>query len=131
MSVYNMAKKIFTYRGKKLDELKLLSVKELAQLFPSRQRRKLNRGLSENEVNFLNKLKKKDGVKTHLRDMIIFPEMVGKTIKIHSGKEHVPILIQEEMIGFYLGELVLTRKRVGHTGPGVGATKSSSGATKR
>ena len=126
-----MAKKIFTYRGKKIDELKTLSMKELAELFPSRQRRKMKRGLSDNEKNLLDKLKKKDGVKTHLRDMIVLPEMIGKTIKIHSGKEYIPIVIQEEMISYYLGELVQTRKRVGHSGPGVGATRSSSGATKR
>jgi small subunit ribosomal protein S19 len=126
-----MAKKIFMYRGKTIEELKSLSMKDLASLFPSRQRRKISRGLSDSEKNLLAKLKVKDGVKTHLRDMLVFPEMVGKTIKIHSGKEYVPIVIQEDMIGYYLGELVMTRKRVGHTGPGVGATRSSSGATKR
>lgn len=126
-----MAKKIFTYRGKTLEELKTLSVKELSDLFPSRQRRKIKRGLSDNEKKFIEKLRNKNNVKTHLRSMIVFPEMVGKTIRIHSGKEYVPITIQEEMIGYYFGELVLTRKRVAHTGPGVGATRSSSGATKR
>lgn len=126
-----MAKKIFTYRGKKLDELRTLSIKELAELFPSKQRRKIKRGFSDNEKSFLLKLKNKDNVKTHLRDMIVLPEMVGKTIKIHSGNEFVPITIQEEMIGIYFGELALTRKRVGHTGPGVGATRSSSATTKR
>ena len=126
-----MAKKIFTYRGKRIEELKILSMKELAEIFPSRQRRKMKRGFSDNEKNLLAKLKQKDGVKTHLRDMIVLPEMIGKTIKIHSGKEFIPIVLQEEMISYYLGELVQTRKRVGHSGPGVGATRSSSGATKR
>ncbi len=126
-----MAKKIFTYRGKTLEELKALSVKDLADLFPSRQRRKLKRGLSEGEKKLLEKLKRKDNVKTHLRSMIVFPEMVGKTLRVHSGKEYLPISISEDMIGYYVGELVMTRKRVGHTGPGVGATRSSSGATKR
>ena len=126
-----MAKKIFTYRGKTLEELKTLSFNEIAELFPSRQRRKMKRGLSDNEKNFLNKLRKKDNVKTHLRNMIVFPEMVGKTVKIHSGKEYVPITITEDMISYYFGELVMTRRRVGHTAPGVGATRSSSGATKR
>lgn len=126
-----MAKKIFTYRGKTIEELKTLSIKELADLFPSKQRRKIKRGLSENEKHFLDKIRKKDGLKTHLRDMIVFPVMIGKTIKVHSGKEYVSILLQEEMIGYYFGELVMTRKRVGHSGPGVGATRSSSGATKR
>jgi len=126
-----MAKKIFTYRGKTLEELKKLSIKELSDLFPSRQRRKIKRGLSDNEKNLLVKLRKKDIVKTHLRDMIIFPEMVGKTLKVHTGKEYIQIMITEDMIGYYLGELALTRKRVGHTAPGVGATRSSSGASKR
>lgn len=126
-----MAKKIFTYRGKKLEELKALSMKDLADLFPSRQRRKIKRGLSDGEKKLLEKLKRKDNVKTHLRSMIVFPEMVGKTLRVHSGKEYLPIIISEEMIGYYLGELVMTRKRVGHSGPGVGATRSSSGATKR
>lgn len=126
-----MAKKIFTYRGKTLEELKALSLKDLADLFPSRQRRKIKRGLSDGEKKLLEKLKRKDNVKTHLRSMIVFPEMVGKTLRVHSGKEYLPISISEEMIGYYVGELVMTRKRVGHTGPGVGATRSSSGATKR
>ena len=126
-----MAKKIFTYRGKTLEELQRLSVKEMAELFPSKQRRKIKRGLSDNEKKLLEKIKVKNAVKTHLRDMIIFPIMVGKTIKIHSGKEFIPIIIQEEMIGYCLGELVQTRRKVAHTGPGVGATRSSSGATKR
>ncbi|MCC7575060.1 30S ribosomal protein S19 [Candidatus Woesearchaeota archaeon] len=126
-----MAKKIFTYRGKTLEELQKLSINEIAEIFPSKQRRKIKRGLSDNEKGLLQKLKTKNGVKTHLRDMIVLPEMIGKTIKIHTGKEFIPIIIQEEMIGYYLGELAQTRKRVAHTGPGVGATRSSSGATKR
>ena len=126
-----MAKKIFMYRGKTLEELKTLSMKEIAELFPSRQRRKIKRGLSDNEKAFLTKLEQKDNLKTHLREMIVFPKMVGKTVRIHTGKEYVAITLQDEMIGYYLGELALTRKRVAHTGPGVGATRSSSGASKR
>lgn len=126
-----MAKKIFTYRGKTIDELKALSMNEFANLLPSRQRRKIKRGLSDNEKKLLAKCNVKDNIKTHLRSMIVFPQMVGKTFRIHSGKEFIPILIQQEMVGYYFGELVSTRKRVAHSGPGVGATRSSSGATKR
>lgn len=126
-----MAKKIFTYRGKTIEELKTTSIKEISKLLPARQRRKLNRGLSENEKNLLEKLRVKDGVKTHLRNMIVLPEMIGKTVKIYTGKEFIPITLQDEMIGYYLGELALTRKRVGHTAPGVGATRSSAGSSKR
>lgn len=121
-----MAKKIFTYRGKTLEELQTLSTKELAALLPSRQRRNLKRGLDPTKKKLIADLKKGDNRKTHLRDMIILPEFVGKTIRIHTGKEFMPVLIQEEMIGHYLGEFALTRKKTAHNSPGVGATKSSS-----
>ncbi|MFH1915884.1 MAG: 30S ribosomal protein S19 [Nanoarchaeota archaeon] len=121
-----MAKKIFTYKGKTLEELQTLSLKELARILPSRQRRDIKRGFSDEKKKLISDLKKKDNKKTHLRDMIILPEWVGKTIRIHTGKEFIPIIIQEEMIGHYLGEFALTRKRTAHNAPGVGATKSSS-----
>lgn len=121
-----MAKKIFTYRGKTIEELKAMPLKELAELLPSRQRRKLKRGLSDAEKSFIEKISRKDNVKTHLRKMIVLPGMIGKTVRIHSGKEYQAVTLQEETIGYYLGELALTRRRVAHTSPGVGATKSSS-----
>lgn len=126
-----MAKKEFTYRGKTLDELKAMSLKELADLFPASQRRKITRGFSEAEKKLIEKVAAKNNVKTHLRDMIILPGMVGKTIRIHSGKEFLPREIQPDMIGHRLGELVLTRKKVGHTSPGVGATKASGKVSVR
>ncbi|PIN80287.1 30S ribosomal protein S19 [Candidatus Woesearchaeota archaeon CG10_big_fil_rev_8_21_14_0_10_32_9] len=121
-----MAKKIFTYRGKTLEELQALSIKDLTDLLPSSQRRKLKRGLSDNEKKLVEDLKKGDNVKTQLRDMIVLPSMVGKTIKVHSGKEYHAVLVQDEAIGCRLGELVLSKKRVQHSSPGVGSTKSSS-----
>lgn len=125
-----MAKE-FTYRGKKLEELQTLSLKELAGLFPSRQRRKILRGLSDEEKRLIEKIEKKNDVKTHLRDMIILPKMVGKTIRIHTGKDFQMVQIQEEMIGHYFGEFALTRKRSSHNAPGVGATRSSSSVSVR
>ena len=65
-------------------------------------------------------------IETHCRDMIILPEMVGKTIKIHQGKEFMPVIIEEGMIGHYLGEFAMTRKKVAHSAPGIGATRSSA-----
>ena len=125
-----MAKKIFTYRGKTTEELKTMSLNDFAELLPSRQRRKIKRGLSENEKSLIKKIQYKDNVKTQLRNMIILPNFIGKTLRIHVGNNFIPILIQEEMIGCYVGELTLTRKKTAHTAPGVGATRSSSG-TKR
>ena len=58
--------------------------------------------------------------------MIIIPEMIGATIKVHHGNGFTPIIIQDEMIGRYIGEFVLTRKKVAHSAPGIGATKSSA-----
>ncbi len=121
-----MAKKIFTYKGKTLEELQAMSHEEVAQLLPSRQRRKMLRGFSEEEVKLLQKLNKKGTAKTHLRDMIVLPEMVSKTVKVHKGNSFESVIIQPEMIGCYLGELALTRKKLKHGGAGVGATRSSA-----
>ena len=121
-----MAKKQFSYRGKTLEELQKLSIKELAELLPARQRRTLTRGLDETKLDIIKKLSKKDSIKTQSRDMIVLPAFVGKTVKIHDGKNYVPIIMQEEMIGMFFGELAMTRKKVQHNAPGVGSTKSSS-----
>ena len=116
----------FTFRGKSLEELKKLSQDEFALLVPSRQRRTLQRGISEDHKKLLHKVKIKDPIiRTHLRDMIVLPEMVGMKIAIHSGKEFTPIDILPEMMGHYFGEFVLTRKKVSHGAAGIGATKSS------
>lgn len=55
-------------------------------------------------------------VKTWARASTITPEMVGKTIAIHNGKVHVPVLISENMVGHKLGEFAPTRKFKGHGG---------------
>ena len=122
-----MAKKEFTYRGKTLEELKNLSLNELAELLPARQRRLIKRGLTEQQKILMKKMKgNDDNIKTHCRDAIVLPEMIGKKIKIYSGKEFIQIMIVEDMIGHYLGEFVLTRHRVEHSAPGIGATRSSA-----
>lgn len=122
-----MAKKEFHYRGKTLDELQQLSLNELSELFTSYARRKMKRGLTETEKTLLKNIRTSSKpVKTHCRTMIILPEMVNKTIKVYNGKAFEDIMIQPEMIGHRLGEFSLTRKRVAHSSPGVGATRSSS-----
>ena len=69
--------------------------------------------------------KNKNPIKTHQRDLIILPSMIGVTINVFSGKEFTPITISAEMIGHYVGEYVITNKRVNHGAPGVGASRSS------
>ena len=121
-------KKEFRYQGKTLEELQKLSLEELLPLLPARSRRTLKRGLSKDENKLLEDVKKGktgDIIRTHCRNMIILPEFVGFNLMIHNGKEFERINIQPQMIGHYLGEFALTRKKVKHTGPGVGATRGS------
>ena len=126
-----MVIKEFSFRGKSLDELKALSLKEFAALLPSRQRRSLLRGLTVPQQKFMKALEKEDGRKTHCRSMIVFPSMVGKRVQIHNGKTYVNVIIMPEMIGHRLGEFSLTRRSVEHHAPGIGATKSSSALSVR
>ncbi|MRG76609.1 MAG: 30S ribosomal protein S19 [ANME-2 cluster archaeon] len=116
----------FTYRGKTLRDLKKLSLEEFAQLLPARQRRTINRGLGDEHKKILNKINEGDTtIKTHLRDMIILPEMVGLNLEIHNGKSFEKVEVIPEMLGHYFGEYSFTRRRVSHGSAGVGATKSS------
>lgn len=121
-----MARKEFTYKGKTLEELKEMDMKDFIKLLPARERRSLKRGLTEQEKILMRELKKKDNVKTHCRDLIILPEMVSKKIRVHSGKDFIMVSIEPEMIGFRLGDFVLTRKSIAHSAPGIGATRSSA-----
>ena len=129
-----MAKKEFLFKGKNLEELKTLSIREFAELLPSRQRRSLiTRGLTEQEKILLKKIDAgKNNIKTHCRDMLIIPEMAGADIKVHRGtKEWVLVNITEDMVGHYLGEFAQTRQKVSHSAPGIGATRSSAAISVR
>ncbi|MGC8850356.1 MAG: 30S ribosomal protein S19 [Candidatus Bathyarchaeia archaeon] len=123
--------KEFTYRGFTIDQIQKTSMDKFIQLLPSRQRRSLLRGLTEQQRKLLERIRESkrnpEGkpVKTHCRDMIILPEMVGLTIMVHNGKEFVPVKIRPEMIGHYLGEFAVTCRRVTHGTPGIGASRSS------
>jgi len=120
-------KEEFTYRGYTLEQLQAMDMSEFIELVPARQRRTFKRGLSPVHQNFLTKLQssKKEIIRTHLRDFIILPQMVGSLFMVHNGKEFVRVEIQPEMIGHYLGEFALTRHRVSHGSAGIGATRSS------
>ena len=126
--------KEFAYRGYTLNQLQGMSMDEFINLLPSRQRRSLHRGLTPEQRILLEKIRKakeplKGGgnvvVKTHVRGMIILPEMVGVTLLVHNGKDFVQVEIKPEMIGHYLGEFAITNKPVRHGTPGIGASRSS------
>tara|TARA_Y100000310_G_C20573316_1_gene759173 strand:- start:420 stop:800 length:381 start_codon:yes stop_codon:yes gene_type:complete len=124
--------KIFTWQGKTEEEIKTLDLKEFMKMIPSRQRRTLKRGFSEQQKKLLKKVEEDDkNIKTHCRNMVIVPAMLGKLIKIHNGKDYLPITITVEMLGHYLGEFAHTRKMVSHSSAGVGATRSSKAISAR
>ncbi len=133
-------KKEFSYRGKSLEELEAMKTEELMQLLPSRQRRSLKRGFNARRQKLLERIKEtpkpEEGkkirpIKTHSRDMIILPSMVGYIFGIHNGKEFVEVRVKPRMVGHYLGEFALTRKGVSHGSPGIGASKSSMASASK
>jgi small subunit ribosomal protein S19 len=123
--------KEFRYRGYTLDQLNSMSTEAILQLLPSRARRSLNRGISEDKRKLLEDIRaQREGklvnqIRTHARDMIILPVMVGAKVSVYSGKEFVLLEVKPDMIGHYLGEYVITNKKVVHGTPGIGASRSS------
>lgn len=127
-------KKQFTFRGKTIDELKTLNVREFAKYVKSRERRSILRQFQELE-EFINRAKKKIAkgkpIKTHKRSLVIVPEMVGMKIQVYNGQNFIPINIVGEMLGHRLGEFALTRARIKHGKAGVGATKGTRAKSKK
>ncbi|XP_055346847.1 40S ribosomal protein S15-like [Paramacrobiotus metropolitanus] len=125
----------FSYRGVDLEQLLTMNLQQITQLLPCRARRVIKRGSKHKKTGLMKKLRnakkncapleKPEAVKTHLRNAIILPEMVGCIIGIHNGKVFNQVEIKPEMIGHYLGEFSMTYKPVKHGRPGIGATHSS------
>lgn len=130
-----MAKAEFTFRGKTIEELKAMDTREFAKLVKSRSRRAILRQFNEIEkfvVKCREKTEKKKLIKTHSRNLVIVPNMIGYKIMIHNGRQFVPIEITNEMLGHRLGEFSVTRGKVAHGAAGIGATRSSlAKATKK
>merc|ERR1712173_52494 len=128
--------KKFSYRGIDLDNLLEMSTEEFTNMTNSRHRRSLRRGLKKKHQNLIQKLKKEKlavqgtmerpkPVKTHLRDIMILPQMVGNIIGIYNGKQMLGVEIKAEMVGTFTGEYGITYKPVRHGRPGIGSTHSS------
>jgi small subunit ribosomal protein S19 len=130
----SLKKKEFFFRGKTLEELNALEVREFAKYLKSRQRRAVLRQFNEIEkfVSRSNKkIAKNKPIKTHSRELVIVPRMVGMKIGIHTGKSFEPIEITGNMLGHRLGEFALTRAKTKHGAAGVGATKGSKSKSKK
>lgn len=121
------------YRGKNIEELKKLDVRESAKYLTSRSRRTVLRNFDAIE-KFVKRCEKKilknKKIKTHLRDLVVVPQMVGMVIHVYNGKTFNEVRISYLMVGHRLGEFALTREKVSHGSPGIGATKSSSAEAK-
>jgi len=127
-------KKQNTFRGKTIEELKELDVREFSKYIKSRQRRFVLRQFQQID-KFINrataKIAKNKAIKTHLRDLAIVPKMVGMKIQIYNGHNFIPVEITWEMLGHKLGEFAPTRARIKHGKAGVGATKGSKAKAKK
>ncbi|CAO3609140.1 unnamed protein product [Cunninghamella echinulata] len=125
----------FSYRGVDLDQLLDLSSEQFMELVHARARRRFQRGLKRKPMGLIKKLRKAKTeavpnerpatVKTHLRNMIIVPEMIGSVVGVYNGKTFNQVEVKPEMVGHYLGEFSITYKPVRHGRPGIGATHSS------
>ena len=112
----------------------------------ARARRRFRRGLKRKPLALLKRLRKAvreycfvsdlqkaecpenerpEPVKTHLRNMLVVPEMIGSVVGVYNGKSFNNVEIKSEMIGHYLGEFSITYTPVKHNRPGIGATHSS------
>jgi len=127
-------KKEFIFRGKTLEELQKLDTREFAKFLKSTQRRAILRQTEIIEM-FLQKcqkrIEKSKNILTHNRSIVIVPKLVGLTVQVYSGKQYVPVKIEQEMLGHRLGEFALTRARIKHGSAGVGATKGTKSKSKK
>lgn len=120
--------KVFTYKGYTFEQLARMSLEEFIKILPARRRRSLTRGFTESQKKLIKhsrEVRPGKSVRTHVRDMIVLPEFVGKKFQIHDGKDWNFVDISPEMVGHCLGEFSLTREKVSHSGPGIGATRGT------
>merc|ERR1711998_704233 len=101
-----------------------MSNQDLMELFCARQRRKFSRGIKRKPITLLKKLRKAKretpygekpvAVKTHLRNMVIVPEMIGSVVGVYNGKQYISCEVKPEMVGHYLAEFSITYKPIRH-----------------
>jgi len=125
----------YAYRGVDLDQLLDMSTDDLVELLGCRQRRRFQRGLKRKALALIKKLRKAkreapegekpEPVRTHMRNMIILPEMIGSVVGVYNGKTFNQVEIKPDMIGHYLAEFSITYKPILHGRPGIGASTSS------
>ncbi|AET38343.1 40S ribosomal protein uS19 Ecym_2631 [Eremothecium cymbalariae DBVPG len=116
--------KTYSYKGVSLEKMLEMPTEEFVKLAPARVRRRFARGLSSKPAGLMKKLRaaklatpvneKPSVVRTHLRNMIIVPEMIGSVVGVYNGKVFNQVEIKPEMVGHYLGEFSITYTPVRH-----------------
>ncbi|SCU84892.1 LANO_0C02696g1_1 [Lachancea nothofagi CBS 11611] len=116
--------KTYSYKGVDLEKMLEMPTEEFVKLAPARVRRRFARGLSSKPAGLMKKLRaaklaapeneRPDIVKTHLRNMIIVPEMIGSVIGVYNGKTFNQVEVKPEMVSHYLGEFSITYTPVRH-----------------
>lgn len=122
-----------------MDQLLAMSVEDFAKIVTSRARRnllrnrdkKFEKALDGYRAKYIGTVKDYRPIRTHNRDAVVIPKMVGLKLGVYSGKEFTPVEIMPEMLGHWLGEFALTRRKIKHGKAGIGATKSSTAITAR
>jgi small subunit ribosomal protein S19 len=112
-------KKELTFKGMNEEALRKLDVREFAKLLNSRQRRSVLRNFQEHE-NFVKLAKKKTEkgrkmIKTHRRDLVAVPGLLGMKISVYQGRDFIPFDVTIETLGHKFGEFSPTRQRAKHT----------------
>src|SRR3989344_3083747 len=122
----------FTWKGLTEEQVTKLDLPTFMSLIHARHRRSLKRGFTVEQKKLLASLDAgKDNIKTHCRDMVVLPRMVGKSLKVYNGKEFIPVSITAEMLGHYVSEFSHSRRVVAHSAAGIGATRSSKAVSAR
>lgn len=122
--------KTFSYRGVDLKDLLEMQNEDFAKLCSARIRRRFQRGLGSKPAGLMKKLRaarlatepneKPAMVKTHLRNMVVVPEMIGSVIGVYNGKVFNQVEVKPEMVGHYLAEFSISYTPVRHGRPGLG-----------
>ena len=115
----DVKKKELKFKGKNAEELQTLEVREFAKLLRSRQRRTVLRNFQEHE-NFVKKArasieKGKKSIKTHRRNLVVVPGLLGLKLQVYNGREFIPFEVTIEMLGHKFGEFAPTRAKARHS----------------
>lgn len=122
--------RIYTFRGKTIEQLQAMKLDEFTKMLKSRQRRSIKKMGPQYKTLIakaarIRKAGNAKAVRTHLREGVVLPEWVGMKFAIYDGKQFQEMTVTTDMLGHRLGEFAYTVKHVVHSAPGIRATRGS------